>query len=160
MKATAIHFYSPLDNSEPQKKSTPKEKAVPVTGYIGTSGKLVFPHKSITQLPFNPDETFFKIGTDPGKRKIKSLYLVPASEGEEGTFEMIKSARGYSIPLALILQKGGIDFADVKYKFTVEPFEFDGGVTAYELQLVSNAPKAEYTGKPRGRKRKNPEVTE
>lgn len=156
MKATAIRFYDPQENSETKEKTTPK--TVSVTGYISASGKLVFPAKSIAQLSIDPDTSRFKIGTQEGKRKIKSLYLVPATGDETGAFAMAKGAKSYTIPLALILQKGGVDYAGAKFTFTIKPFEYEGGVPAYELQLTNESPKAEYTGKPRGRKPKASEA--
>ncbi len=160
MKATELKFYSPQDNSETKKKQESAPKSVTVTGYVSTGGKIVFPAKSVAQLPFDPDTTRFKIGTQQGKRKVKSLFLIPAGDDQNGAFELVKAAKSYTIPLALILQKGGVDYANAKYSFTVKPFEYEAGVTGYELQLSSDAPKPEYTGKPRGRKAKKSEVAE
>lgn len=156
MKATTIHYFSPEDNTESTEKSAPK--ATSITGYVSASGKLVFPNKSVEQLPFNPDSTQFKIGAPEGKRKLKSLYLVPGNDEQGGSFEMTKGAKSYTIPLAVILQKGGVDYANAKYSFTIKPFEFDGGITAYELQFAKTA--TDDAGKPRGRKKKQAEETE
>lgn len=156
MKAKQIRFFSPDENSESKKKSEKTvAKAAPVTGYISSAGKLVFPAKAIAQLGFDPSNNQFKVGTQDGKRKIKSLYLIPGVAGEDQTFELAQGAKSYAISLPYILQKGGIDFAETKYNFTVKPFEYDNGVTGYELKLASDSPKPEYTGKPRGRKKQN-----
>ncbi|GAB3695893.1 hypothetical protein GCM10027592_18250 [Spirosoma flavus] len=157
MKAKQIRFFSPDENSEEKKKEKKKSvKQAPVTGYVSTGGKLVFPDKSAAQLGFDPQNNRFKVGTQDGKRKIKSLYLIPAG-GEEGeTFELSKAAKSHAISLPFILQRGGIDYAKSKYSFTVKPFDYENGVTGYELKLTSDSPKPEYTGKPRGRKRQNP----
>ncbi|QJW90220.1 hypothetical protein HNV11_12960 [Spirosoma taeanense] len=154
MKAKEIRFFKIEDNSEQK----PKVQAKPatITGYISTGGKIVFPAKSVKQLNFDPETTRFKVGVQQGKRKIKSLFLVPADDQSEA-FDLIKAAKSYTIALALILQKSGIDYANTKYSFTVKPFEYEAGVTGYELQLDDQSPKAEYTGKPRGRKRKTTE---
>lgn len=127
-------------------------KPIPATGYISATGKLVFPAKTIAQLGFEPENSQFKIGTQEGKRKIKSLYLVPVTDGESESFSLEKAAKSYTISLALILQKGKIDYAQTKYIFTVNPFDYETGVTGYELLLADQTPKAPYTGKPRGRK--------
>ncbi|GAB3988537.1 hypothetical protein GCM10028807_11410 [Spirosoma daeguense] len=157
MKAKQIRFFSPEENSEEKKKEQKSAtKAAPVTGYISTGGKLVFPDKSAAQLGFDPESNRYKVGTQDGKRKIKSLYLVPDSSDQGETFELVKAAKSHAISLPFILQKGGIDYANVKYSFTVKSFEYDNGVTGYELKLSDNSPKPEYTGKPRGRKRQNP----
>ncbi|HEV7350815.1 hypothetical protein [Telluribacter sp.] len=153
MKAKAIKFFSPEENSEPKSKRT--EKAPALKGYISGAGKLVFPSKTIEQLDFNPDQSRFMIGAQEGKRKIKSLFLVPTTDDQAVSFEMAKGAKNYSISLAVILQKNGVDYANNKYNFTVAPFDYEEGTTGYELQLESQAPKAEYTGKRRGRKPKN-----
>ncbi len=157
MKAKQIRFFSLDENSESKKKS---EKSVakpsPVTGYISSTGKLVFPAKSISQLGLDPSNNQFRVGTQDGKRKIKSLYLIPASEGQEGTFELEQGAKSYAISLPFILQKGGIDYAETKYNFTVKSFDYDDSVTGYELKLNDESPKLPYTGKPRGRKKLNP----
>lgn len=156
MKATALRFFSPQDNSESKTKSTPK--SVALTGYLSPAGKLVFPAKTVSQLDFNPDATRFKIGTQQGKRKIKSLYLIPADDDSSETFEMVKAAKSYTISLAVILQKSGIDYAKTKYTFTLKPFTYEDGASGYELQLNDSAPKPAYTGKPRGRKPKTNDV--
>ncbi|MCK8494534.1 MULTISPECIES: hypothetical protein [Spirosoma] len=152
MKAAQIRFFSPQENSTPKEKKA--KKVAPVTGYISTAGKLVFPAKSISQLDFDPETAQFRIGTQEGKRKIKSLYVIPVTDEQEGTFELEKAAKSYSISLPIILQKGGIDYSNSKYVFTVKPFDYEEGVVGYELQLEDQAPKPAYTGKPRGRKPK------
>ncbi|UFH52243.1 hypothetical protein [Spirosoma sp. KNUC1025] len=157
MKAKQIRFFSPNENSEATKKEKKvTAKAEPVKGYISAAGKLVFPDKAIAQLGFDPNNKQFKVGTQDGKRKIKSLFLIPAEAGQDEAFEMTKGAKSYSISLSFILQKGGIDFAAEKYGFTIKPFDYEGGVTGFELKLASESPKPEYTGKPRGRKRQAP----
>ncbi|WP_247236804.1 hypothetical protein [Telluribacter sp. SYSU D00476] len=152
MKAKSIRFFSPVDNSEEKQKST--SKAPELTGYISGTGKLVFPNKTVEQLDFNPEETRFMIGAQEGKRKIKSLFLVPSTDDQAEAFELTKSTKNYNIPLAFILQKNGVDYSNNKYNFTVKPFDYEG-LTGYELQLEQEGPKPEYTGKPRGRKPKN-----
>ena len=152
MKATALRFFSPHENSESKTKSTPK--AVTLTGYLSPAGKLVFPAKTVSQLGFNPDTTRFKIATQEGKRKIKSLYLIPADDDSTETFEMVKAAKSYTISLAVILQRSGINYAKSKYTFTIKPFTYEDVVSGYELHLNDSAPKPTYMGKPRGRKRK------
>jgi len=152
MKAKSIEFFSPQDNSQPAKKSV--AKAPKLTGYISAAGKLVFPHKTVEQLGLDPQATRFKIGTQEGKRKLKSLYLIPGSASESDAFELVEGAKSYSIPLGVILQKKGVDYANTKYNFTIQPFDYEGDVTGYELEFEQPGPKTEYTGKPRGRKPK------
>lgn len=157
MKAKQIRFFSPNENSETvQKEKKSVVKTTPVEGYVSATGKLVFPDKAVSRLGFDPQNSRFKIGTQEGKRKIKSLYMIPDTEGEEETFELTKGAKSYGISLPYILQKGGIDYAGTKHTFTVKPFDYEEGVTGYELNLNNESPKAEYTGKPRGRKRQTP----
>jgi len=63
MKAKQIRFFSPNENSESTKKNEKSvAKAAPVTGYISSTGRLVFPAKSITQLGFDPTNSRFKVG--------------------------------------------------------------------------------------------------
>ena len=156
MKTTALRFFSPQDNSESKVKSTPK--TVTLTGYLSPAGKLVFPAKTVSQLDFDPNAPRFTIGAQEGKRKLKSLYLIPADDESPETFELTKAAKSYTISLARILQKNGIDYVKNKYTFTVKPFRHDDGVAGYELQLNDSAPKPAYTGKPRGRKPKTDKV--
>lgn len=98
------------------------------------------------------EPTKFKIGTQEGKRKIKSVYLVPAANSDQ-TFSFEKSGRGHVIPLAIILKKGGVDFENQKLIFKISTFDFDQA-EGFELAIETEAPKPEYTGKPRGRKAK------
>jgi hypothetical protein len=151
MKARAIKFFSPDENVSVTKK--PQEKSKP-TGYISSSGKLVLPPKTLEELGIEPETGRFKIGTQQGKRTLKYLYLIPSTE-EEGTFALTRSGRGYSIPLELILRKGGVDFESTKYIFEITLFNYDEGVVGFELALGTEDPKPAYTGKPRGRKPKN-----
>ena len=157
MKAKQIRFFSPQENSEskPQKNKTAVKQA-PATGYISSAGKVVFPNKTVTQLGIDPESNQFRVGTQQGKRKIKSLYLIPGDSGQEESFALEKAAKSYSMSLPYILQRGGIDYANAKYTFTVKPFDYDSGVQGFELKLANDLPKPEYTGKPRGRKRQNP----
>lgn len=158
MKIKSIKFFAPEENA-PVQKSAPKAKPLP-TGYISASGKLVFPSASLEELGIEAASSQFKIGTDEGKRKIKSLYLVP-SESAEKAFSFERSGRGgYVIPLALILKKGGIDFESAKVTFSVSLFHYDEGVVGYQLTFENSAPKPEYTGKPRGRKPRAATVSE
>jgi hypothetical protein len=154
MKNKAIKFFSPLENTPESSKTKNKSQSAP-TGYISAAGKLVFPTATLEELGIEAESAHFQIGSQEGKRKLKSLYLVPSND-LNGAFALEKSGRGYVIPLGIILKKGGVDFDNAKYTFTVLPFNYSEGVTGYELTLVSSAPKPEYTGKPRGRKKAQP----
>ncbi|MHA4740576.1 hypothetical protein [Dyadobacter sp. MSC1_007] len=151
MKLKAIKFFSPEENVP---KTKAAEKAAPLpTGYISNSGKLVFPAAALGDLGIDPESANFKIGTQQGKRKIKSVYLVPATNSGQ-TFSFEKSGRGHVIPLAVILKKGGVDFESQKLIFKIKIFDFDQATKGYELAIENEVPKPEYTGKPRGRKAK------
>ncbi|QRR00554.1 hypothetical protein [Dyadobacter sandarakinus] len=154
MKPKTIKFFSPEENAP---KTETKSQAKP-GGYISGSGKLVFPSKTLEELGIEPDAAHFKIGTQDGKRKMKYLYLIPTTDAD--SFSLVKSGRGYVVPLSLILQKGGIDFANTKHEFVVTLFNYEEGVTGFELELTSNEEKPEYTGKRRGRKPKSETVAE
>ncbi|MHA4741978.1 hypothetical protein [Dyadobacter sp. MSC1_007] len=150
MKLRAIKFFSPEENLPKTKEA----KAAPLpAGYISNSGKLVFPATSLGDLGIDPESTYFKIGTQDGKRKIKSLYLVPAQSSDQ-TFSFEKSGRGHVIPLAVILKKGGLNFEGEKLIFKISTFDFDQATKGYELAIETETPKPEYSGKPRGRKPK------
>ena len=151
MKSKTIKFFTPQENSPELVKSKAKLKEVPA-GYISTAGKLVFPTSSLNELDITAESAHFKIGTQEGKRKLKSLYLIP-SEAQNDTFAFEKAGRGFVIPLGFILKKGGIDFDTVKYTFNINSFTYEDGIGGYELTLISSAPKPAYTGKPRGRKK-------
>lgn len=151
MKLKAIKFFSPEENVS---KTEVVEKAAPLpTGYISNSGKLVFPASALRDLGIDPESTNFKIGTQEGKRKIKSVYLVPAASSDQ-TFFFEKSGRGHVIPLAVILKKGNVNFESEKLIFKISTFDFDQNTKGFELAIETEAPKPEYTGKPRGRKPK------
>ena len=148
MKAKSIKFFSPQENVP--KSEVVKSKPKP-SGYISATGKIVLPVAALTELGIEAEATRFKIGTDQGKRKINSVYLIPATD-ENDSFSLEKSGRGYVIPLAIILKQGGVAFDTTKYTFTVTTFQYEEGVTGFELSLISAEPKPAYTGKPRGRK--------
>ncbi|SKC14935.1 hypothetical protein [Dyadobacter psychrophilus] len=150
MKAKSIKFFSPQENLP--KSEVTKSKPKP-SGYISATGKIVLPVAALEELGIEAESTRFKIGTDQGKRKINTVYLIPASDGTD-SFELVKSGRGYVIPLAIILKQGGVAYDTTKYTFTATPFNYEEGVVGYELALASSEPKPAYTGKPRGRKPK------
>jgi hypothetical protein len=154
MKAINIHFFSPTENQQPTAKAdkVAKPAKVILTGYISSAGKLVLPAKTVAHLGVDLSKTGFKVGMDEGKRKAKSLYLVPGSNDAE-TFTFEKAAKSYTLALPFILKKSGVDFAKTKYGFTIRLFEYEG-TTAFSLQLAPEAAAAKvpYTGKPRGRK--------
>ena len=162
MKALNIHFFSPAENSQAKQKNEKPAKPTKVvlSGYISSNGKLVMPDRTVTNLGVDLSTTSFKVGMDQGKRKAKSLYLVPASDGEE-TFGFEKAAKSYSLSLPFILKKSGVDFVKTKYEFNIRLFEYEGR-TAFELQLAPETvtPKVPYTGKPRGRKSKQSQISE
>lgn len=151
MKLKTIKFFSPEENV-PEVKAAPKAAPLP-TGYISNAGKLVFPASALRDLGIDPQSTKFKIGTQEGKRKIKSVYLVPSTSSDQ-TFSFEKSGRGHVIPLAVILKKGGLDFESQKLIFKISTFDFDQATKGYELAIENEVRKPEYTGKPRGRKAK------
>ncbi|SFF36506.1 hypothetical protein [Spirosoma endophyticum] len=159
MKPKTIRFFSPQDNAlaKPTKTKKGKEaKPIKLEGYISPTGKLVFPAKTIDQLEFQADSARFQIGTDQGKRKIKTIYLVPTQDDQDESFTLLKAAKSYIIDLAFILQKGGIAYKTTKYLFSLSPFPYQEGVIGYSLALQTSDLKPAYTGKPRGRK---PKVT-
>ncbi len=162
MKALAINFFSPAENSPTKAKRSKSAKPVKVelTGYISSTGKLTLPTKTAANLGINLDDRLFKVGMDQGKRKAKSLYLVPAS-GPEETFSFEKAAKSYTLSLPVILTKSGVDYAKTKYVFTIHLFDYNGS-TAFELKLAPEAgqTKVPYTGKPRGRKPKSAQAAE
>jgi hypothetical protein len=153
MKDKAIRFFSPEENTA-TKPGKAGKKTVKLEGYISTTGKLVFPAKVMSQLGLEADSVRFRIGTPEGKRIIKSLYLVPTHDPNAEAFALKKSAKGYTIALALILQGGGIDYSLTSYTFTINPVDLEDGLVGFELRLQDAAPKPAYTGKPRGRKPK------
>lgn len=154
MKPINIRFLTPNDNILPKEKKEDKPKKVVLTGYISAAGKIVLPSKTIAELGIDFDNASFKIGTQEGKRKVKSLFLISANI-QEDTFQFQKAPKGYTLSLAILLKKIGVDFSSVKYGFTVESFDYEDAI-GLELQLSSDdvTPKAPYTGKPRGRKPK------
>ena len=155
MKPIALQFFSPQDNTQPTQKGTTKSiRKTLLTGSVSTTGKLVFPLRTVQQLSIDSAIDRFKVGIEQGKRKIKSLYLVPANQDRSESFELIKKANSYSIALAHILQRGGVDYNKTAYVFTIHSFEHEDGVTGYELRFNIPAPKPPYTGKPRGRQNK------
>jgi hypothetical protein len=164
MKAITIHFFSPIENNpaKPSRQKAEKPTKVVLSGYISSTGKLVLPAKTVANLGLDLDTTRFKVGMDQGKRKAKSLYLVP-SRGNEPVFNFEKAAKSYTLALPFILARSGVDFAKTKYTFTIQLFEYEG-TTAFALQLAPEAAEATapspYTGKPRGRKPKQDQVAD
>jgi hypothetical protein len=155
MNTLKIKFFDPSENVEQLAKKE-RTRQLPL-GQISDLGRLVFPPKAIEQAGIDTSVKY-KIGTDEGKRKIKSLYLVQTSE--EPAFEFTRRGRGLGIDLPVILEKGGINYSSGEHTFTIESFTY-GNSNGYILNIVHTGVKAEklaYTGKPRGRKPKAPET--
>lgn len=150
MKTPQIKFFTPEENTPLTSKVV--EKAKP-TGNISDSGLLIFPKATLEEIGVEPQTALFKIGATEGKRKIKSLYLIPTDQ-QEGSFSFTRIGRGSGIALPVILKRGGIDYEAVKHIFTITIFNYSEGVVGYELAIEPEAPKEPYTGKTRGRKRK------
>jgi hypothetical protein len=163
MKSIAIRFFASQDNtiSSPKKEKAAKTKKRTLSGYISPIGKLVFPAKTVADLGIDFNNTQFKVGIPDGKRKAKSLYLVPGDDSQPDTFQFEKAAKSYTLSLPFILTKSGVDFSTNKYTFVIELFDYEGN-RAFVLQLNQDkgSPKAAYTGKPRGRKPKAKKVAE
>ncbi len=140
MKTNEIRFFDQAENTTATPKKKAKKTAAP-TGYISPTGKVVLPNKTTDQLGLNLENALFKVGAQAGKRKLKQLFLLPAQSADSSTFEMEKAAKSHSISLAIILQKGGIDFANHKYTFAIEPIEYQGAI-GYSLKLGKVAVKA------------------
>jgi len=103
MKPKTIRFFSPQENALTQPTKNKKNnvaKPVKLEGYISPAGKLVFPAKTMDQLALQADSVRFQIGIDQGKRKIKSLYLVPTHDAKDESFAVVKAAKSYTIDLA------------------------------------------------------------
>ena len=110
MKPVTIRFFSPEDNQPlGQQGATKKTAQAGLTGSISPTGRLIFSPITIDQLGVDPTSVRFKIGTDKAKRKIKTLYLIPTTEDHSDTFKLVKKTNSYSIALAVILQKGGVE---------------------------------------------------
>lgn len=163
MKNIEIDFFSAQENKPAKtKKEKPTKAEIPVlTGYVSPSGKLVLPARTVAQLGIDIDGAAFKVGKQQGKRKAKSLYVVPEYDDQTNTFRFAKAAKSYTLLLPVILQNNGIDFTKAKYTFTVKPVNYNE-TTALELKLSQEEtePKKPYTGKPRGRKPKFKETAE
>ena len=159
MKVTQIRFFTSGDNTPkvPKPNSANPPKLVPLTGYISPTGKLVFPQKTIDQLGLAVESVRFQIGIQQGKRKLNVLYLVPTQDDQVEAFPLSKAAKSYTVTLGYILQRGGLDYRQTKYTFTLSPFSGADGLTGYALTIQDPTPKTKpaYTGKPRGRKPKS-----
>ena len=156
MTESDIHFFTLQDNApgEPAKTKA-NAKGLQLRGYISSGGKLTLPLPTLQQLGL--EQSAFLVGTDAGKRRIKTLYLIPVGEGEPEAFTMSQGAKSRFIELGPHLKRSGLDFSAAKYSFSVSPFDYQGQ-RAYALTLQEEKapaePKAPYLGKPRGRKKK------
>lgn len=147
MNLEEIRFFNPKENKADRKARTKSETNDPTTGYITSTGKVIIPQKSAEEVGMNADHTTFMVGMQQNKRKLKSLYIVPATNDHEGSFEMKSSGRNNFIDLGVILEKNGLDFQNNKYTFDINPFNFDGDVNGYELKLNTPTPKTKKPGR-------------
>lgn len=151
MNLDDIRFFSPQENKAERKARTKAEADTQATGYISATGKVIIPQKTAEEVGLDTGHTTYMVGTQQNKRKLKSLYVIPASGDVEGTFEMQSSGRNNFIPLGVILEKSGVDYQNSKYTFDVSPFVYGDNIKGVELKLNAPTPKA----KRAGRKRKN-----
>lgn len=144
MKLEDLRFFSPEENKPVKKK---EEVVQQPSGYISATGKVIIPQKSANEVGLNPEGKAFRVGVPDNKRKLKSLYILPASADEEGVFEMKESGRNYFIPLGVILENSGLDFQNNKYSFDINTLKFDNNVNGYELKLNAPTPKTKRAGR-------------
>ncbi len=147
MNLEDIRFFSPKENKATRKPRSKAESNDATTGYITGTGKVIIPQKSADEVGIESENATFMVGMQQNKRKLKSLYIVPASDDQEGTFEMKNSGRNNFIALGVILEKNGLDFQNNKYTFDINPFNFDGDVTGFELKLNTPTPKTKKPGR-------------
>lgn len=153
MNLDEIRFFSPQENKSERKAKAKEETGAPATGYISATGKVIIPQKAAEEVGLNTEHTTYMVGTEQNKRKLKSLYVIPASGHTEGAFEMVSSGRNNFISLGVILEKSGLDYQNNKYTFEVSPFVFGDDIKGIELKLNKPTLKA----KRAGRKPKNQE---
>lgn len=144
MKIPEIRFFSPEENKATKAK---EESVVQPTGYISATGKIIITQSTADEIGLKPSESAFRVGMPENKRKLKSLFVLPAPKGEEGVFEMSESGRNYFLPLGVILENSGVDFRNNKYTFDINTFEYEEGVTGYELKLNTPVPKTKRAGR-------------
>lgn len=144
MKLDELRFFSPEENIATKVK---EEVVVQPTGYISATGKIIIPQKSAEEVGIDSDSRGFKIGMQENKRKLKTLYVIPASGDEEGVFELKSSGRNNFIPLGVILEKSGVDFQNNKFTFEINPYKFDENVIGYELRLDPPTPRTKRAGR-------------
>ncbi len=134
---------------------TKKSAKLPaLTGYISTTGKLVFPIKTWQVITKSGPVQRMRVGTQTNKRTLSKLHLIPTDKHDDHGFPLAAAAKGSTIKLDRILQDGQIDYKHDKYRFTLVPFSYQAGEIGYMVQLTSQADKLKvpYMGKRRGYK--------
>lgn len=154
MNLDDIRFFSPQENKAERKTRVKEESDTPATGYISATGKVIIPQKAAEEVGLNTEHTTYMVGTQQNKRKLKSLYVIPATGDVEGTFEMQSSGRNNFISLGVILEKSGVDYQNNKYTFEISPFVYGDDVKGVELKMDKPTPKT----KRAGRKPKNQDL--
>jgi len=149
MKAKKIKFFSPTEIQE-KKKESPKVELP--TCAISKTGRLIVPGKTIEELGINTENAQFRVGTEDRKRRLNTLYLIPAEGEVADAFHLSKTGRGYTIGLAPFFERGGLDYAANEYTFSAKPFSYEGTV-GYELSLTGEDSR-EKAPSNRGRKKK------
>ncbi|WP_266366349.1 hypothetical protein [Tellurirhabdus rosea] len=152
MKERKLRFFSPNENVEKTQKVSKKEE--PLTCSISLTGRLVFPLSTAEQLGMTDENTDYRIGMEEGKRKVKSLYLVPADTQGDDTFKFVKTGRSFTVPLHGILKSLNLDYTTTLFTFAVTPFSFGNGVSGLELKLAGQVEREKREGEPKKRGRK------
>ena len=147
MNLDDIRFFTPQENKAERKTKVKEELGAPATGYISGTGKVIIPQKAAEEIGLNTAHTTYMVGTQQNKRKLKSLYIIPASGDTQGTFEMQSSGRNNFIGLSVILEKNGVDYQNNKYTFEVAPFVFGDDIKGVELKLNSPVAKTKRAGR-------------
>lgn len=147
MNLDDIRFFSPQENKAERKAKAKEETGDPSTGYISATGKVIIPQKAAEEVGLDTSHTTYMVGTQQNKRKLKSLYVIPASGHTEGAFEMQSSGRNNFIALSVILEKNGVDFQNNKYTFEVTPLVVGDDIKGVELKLNSPTPKTKRAGR-------------
>ena len=147
MNLDDIRFFSPQENKAERKTRAKEETETQATGYISGTGKVIIPQKAAEEVGLNTEHTTYMVGTQQNKRKLKSLYVIPASGQTEGAFEMQSSGRNNFISLGIILEKSGLDYQNNKYTFDINPYVFGDDIKGVELKLNKPTAKAKRAGR-------------
>jgi len=107
-----------LDNQSPP--SRPKAT-------IHITGKLGFNREGIKKIGLDKDtESYFRVAKEKNQEEATVVYLVPATEGDQGAIKAAKAGEYFYLNIANVFDSLKLDYKKYSISFDIEEANYNG----------------------------------